>query len=874
MIMTSKDIRDKFLRFFEEKGHMVIPSAPMVVKDDPSLMFVNAGMNQFKDWFLGNSTPKYKRVTNSQKCLRVSGKHNDLDEVGHDTYHHTMFEMLGNWSFGDYFKKETIAWTWELLTEVYKLDSGRLYATIFEGSEEDGLLVDKEARDEWLKYLPQERVLNGSKKDNFWEMGETGPCGPCSEVHIDLRSDAKRAEVDGASLVNQDDHLVIEIWNLVFMQYNRKANGELVALPQKHVDTGMGLERICMAIQGKQSNYDTDIFSGMIAQISSLTGKKYQESKQTEIAIRVIADHIRAISFSIADGQLPSNVKAGYVIRRILRRAVRYAYTFLNSSEPLLYKLVDKLVEEMGEAFPELVSQQNLIEKVIKEEEESFLRTLDKGIKLLDNLMAKNLNNHKISGKDAFTLYDTFGFPIDLSELIAKEKGFSIDHKEFEKELEKQKERSRKATTSQEGDWVEVRPFKESEFTGYHSTQEQVQILRYRNIKSKSKNLYQIVLDKSPFYAESGGQVGDTGVLKSEKGEVIPVINTIKENNLSIHICEKLPKEIEAQFTATVNREKRESIANNHSATHLLHKALREVLGTHIEQKGSLVNATRFRFDFSHFEKISDKDLRKVENLVNSYIRSNIAQEEIVDISIEEAKEMGAIALFGEKYDQTVRVIKFGESIELCGGTHTKATGNIGLFKIISEGAIAAGVRRIEAATGVYAERIVEELEDVIKNTQMLLKNSPNMVGAIKKLVNENEVFRKKIDDAMRDRAIQLKEKVISNKQTINGLDIYILKGTHLSEVVKNVAFLLKKELTEAAFIAAYTENERPFLTLMYTDNLVSHGYNASKDISQAAKLINGGGGGQAFFATAGGKDVKGIDYAMEKLIEIASKQA
>lgn len=872
--MTSKDIRNSFLRFFEEKGHTIVPSSPMVVKDDPTLMFTNAGMNQFKDWFLGNSEPTYRRVADTQKCLRVSGKHNDLEEVGHDTYHHTMFEMLGNWSFGDYFKQDAIAWAWELLTQVYKLDSSRLYASIFEGSQEDNLLADTEARDQWLKYLPQSRIINGNKKDNFWEMGESGPCGPCSEIHIDLRSDQERAQVDGASLVNAGHHLVIEIWNLVFMQYNRKANGQLVPLPEKHVDTGMGLERLCMAIQGKQSNYDTDVFSGMIAEISKLTGKSYTESPQTEIAMRVIADHIRAITFSITDGQLPSNVKAGYVIRRILRRAVRYGYTFLNCSEPLLYKLVSKMVKEMGEAFPELVSQQSFIEKVIKDEEESFLRTLDKGIKLLDNLMEKNLNNHKISGEDAFTLYDTFGFPIDLSELIAKEKGFTIDHAQFEQELEKQKARSRKATSSQEGDWVEIRPYKEAQFTGYEKTEDESQIVRYRTVKNKDKNLFQLVLDKSPFYAESGGQVGDTGILTSNTNEVTPIINTIKENNLTIHICEKLPTNLEATFTTTVNKERRINIANNHTATHLLHKALREILGSHIEQKGSLVGPSHFRFDFSHYEKISDEKLREVEHLVNSYIRSNIAQVDMREIPIDKAKEMGAIALFGEKYGNNVRVIKFGESVELCGGTHAPATGNIGLFKIISESAIAAGVRRIEATTGIYAEKIVTDLEDIMRNARLLLSNSPNMVGAIEKLVNENEVFRKKVEDAMKDRAVQLKDKILSEKHNINGVNLYLLKGKYHSEVIKNVAFLLRNELTESAFIAAYIEGDKPYLALMYTDDLVAHGCNASKDIREAAKLISGGGGGQPFFATAGGKNIEGIDYAMEKLIELASKQA
>ncbi len=870
--MTSREIRDNFLRFFESKGHTIVPSAPMVVKGDPTLMFTNAGMNQFKDWFLGNTPATYNRVADTQKCLRVSGKHNDLEEVGHDTYHHTMFEMLGNWSFGDYFKKEAIDWAWELLTEVYKLDKERLYATVFEGSSEDGISADDEAREQWSKYLPKERILYGNKKDNFWEMGDTGPCGPCSEIHVDIRNEKERAELDGATLVNKGHHLVIEIWNLVFIQYNRKANGELVPLPQKHVDTGMGLERLCMAMQGKKSNYDTDVFTGLISSIATLSGKRYDETPQISIAMRVIADHIRAISFSIADGQLPSNVKAGYVIRRILRRAVRYAYTFLGSSEPLLCRLVPTLVKEMGSAFPELVHQQNLVEKVIREEEESFLRTLEKGIKLMDSLIEKNKDSKKISGEEAFLLYDTYGFPVDLSELIARENGYSIDHESFEKELEKQKERSRQATSTQEGDWIDVNPGKTFEFVGYEKTEEVVEIIRYRKVAAKNREYYQLVFDKSPFYAESGGQTGDTGVIVSPQGEVTEITNTLKENNLNIHITDKLPSDTGCRFSASVNAARRQNIANNHSATHLLHKALRSVLGTHIEQKGSWVGPKSFRFDFSHFEKISEEDLRKVEMIVNSEIRSNVVRDEFRDIPVDEAKGMGAIALFGEKYGDKVRVIKFGDSIELCGGTHTSATGNIGLFKIISESAIAAGVRRIEATTGENAEAIVHENEDLIKSVKGILGNAPNPEGSINKLVNENDALKREIDELRREVASALKEKIAEQKMTINGVDVMVLTGNQNSEVVRNIAFMLKSECTNTVFVAGYSDQDKPSLALMYTEDLLTHGKNASRDIREAAKLINGGGGGQNFFATAGGKNKEGIKLAVDKLIEIATQ--
>lgn len=869
--MTSKEIRDNFLNFFAGKGHTVVPSAPMVVKDDPTLMFTNAGMNQFKDWFLGNEPAKYPRVADTQKCLRVSGKHNDLEEVGHDSYHHTMFEMLGNWSFGDYFKNEAIDWAWELLTEVYKLDKDRLYATVFEGSPEEGIGSDQEARERWLRYLPAERILNGNKKDNFWEMGDTGPCGPCSEIHVDIRSDEERAALPGSELVNKGHHLVIEIWNLVFIQYNRKASGELVPLPQKHVDTGMGLERLCMAMQGKKSNYDTDVFSNMIAKISELCGKEYGKDAQTDVAMRVIADHIRAISFSIADGQLPSNVKAGYVIRRILRRAVRYAYTFLGVDEPFLCRLVPTLVGEMGSAFPELKKQQELVTKVIKEEEESFLRTLGKGIKLMDNLMAKYESTKVIPGEDAFILYDTYGFPPDLSELIAREHGFSIDTASFEKELEKQKERSRNATSSEEGDWIEVRPYTGVEFTGYENTVEQVQITRYRSVKTKNKELFQIVLDKSPFYAESGGQVGDTGYLESPAGEKIAVINTVKENNLIIHIAEKMPSDAAQTFTARIDEEKRQSTANNHTATHLLHKALREILGTHIEQKGSLVSSTYFRFDFSHFERVTPEILRKVESRVNELIRENAGRDEFRDMPVEKAKAMGAMALFGEKYGDHVRVIRFGDSIELCGGTHTSATGNIGLFKIISESAIAAGVRRIEATTGSHAESLVHLNEDIISSLKALFNNSPNLVSSITKLVEENDSFKKKVEEFMRERAADLRKQLSNEKQYINGLNVVTLRGEYHPEVVKNVAMMFRSD-ENTVMIAGFSFEGKANLAVMYTDDLVAHGCNAGKDIREASKLINGGGGGQPFFATAGGKNPEGISAAIAKLIELATK--
>ncbi|MEZ7873917.1 MAG: alanine--tRNA ligase [Bacteroidales bacterium] len=870
-MMTSKDIRKNFLDFFASKGHAIVSSAPMVVKDDPTLMFTNAGMNQFKDWFLGNEPAKYPRVADTQKCLRVSGKHNDLEEVGHDSYHHTMFEMLGNWSFGDYFKNEAIDWAWELLTEVYKLDKERLYTTIFEGSKEDGISQDTEAKERWLKYLPEERILNGNKKDNFWEMGDTGPCGPCSEIHVDLRDDSERAEIPGRELVNKGHHLVVEIWNLVFIQYNRKADGTLVPLPQKHVDTGMGLERLCMAMQGKKSNYDTDVFTGMISEIARLSGKEYGKDKEVDISMRVIADHIRAISFSIADGQLPSNVKAGYVIRRILRRAVRYAYTFLGVDQPFLCRLVPVLASEMGDAFPELVRTQDLITKVIKEEEDSFLRTLDKGIRMLDNIMTKNETLKTISGEEAFVLYDTYGFPSDLSDLIAREKGFKIDMDSFEKELKKQKERSRNATSTQEGDWSELREFSGTEFTGYESTESQSRIARFRSVKTKNKELFQIVLDKTPFYAESGGQVGDTGVLISENGERVEIINTLKENNLHIHITEKMPLDPSALFTAIVDKAKRLATANNHSATHLLHKALRDILGNHIEQKGSLVSSSYFRFDFSHYERVSPEKLREIEERVNSMIRENTQRDEYRGIPVEEAKAMGAMALFGEKYGDTVRVIKFGDSLELCGGIHTSRTGNIGLFKIISESAIAAGVRRIEATTGINAEKLIHDNEEIIASVKAMFNNTPNLIASVGKVIEENETLKRRVDEFMRERAADLKKQLLAEKHYINGINVLMLTGEYNPEVVKNVAFMLRGE-TSIMLIAGYSFEGKANLALMFSDDLVSHGRNAAKSIRDAAKLISGGGGGQPFFATAGGKEIQGLNAAISLLVETETK--
>ena len=872
--MESRQIRQTFLDFFRSKEHAIVPSAPMVIKNDPTLMFTNAGMNQFKDIFLGNAAPFALRAADSQKCLRVSGKHNDLEEVGHDTYHHTMFEMLGNWSFGDYFKKEAIEWGWELLTKVFKIDPDRLYATVFEGYAPDGLGMDEEARENWLKFLPEDRVLLGNKKDNFWEMGETGPCGPCSEIHIDLRDDSERAKVPGRELVNKSDPLVIEIWNLVFMQFNRKADGSLEKLPHNNVDTGMGFERLCMALQGKKSNYDTDVFTPLLSKVGEIAGKDYATAdEKVRIAMRVISDHVRAITFSIADGQLPSNVKAGYVIRRILRRAVRYAYTFLGVKEPLLYKLVPTLVEQMGDSYPEIRKQESLISKVIKEEEETFLRTLDRGIRLMDDVVAKCKaeGRNLVDGTDAFVLYDTFGFPIDLTELIAKENGLEIDHPGFEAELKKQKERSRNAEAKKEGDWIPVAEAEaESVFTGYDNTVEAgVKILRYREVKTKGKDLFHIVLSKTPFYAESGGQVGDRGWITGETtGQKIEIVNTVKENGLSIHVCEVAPQNPAESFIAEIDEKKRMAAAANHSATHLLDYALRKILGTHIEQKGSFVSPQVLRFDFSHFEKVQPDKLREVERLVNALIRKDIKKEELRDTPIDKAREMGAIALFGEKYGDKVRVIKFGESIELCGGTHIPSTGMIGYFKILSESAIAAGVRRIEATTGENAENVIYAAEDLMQSIKELFKNSPNVLDSAKRLMTENDTFRKQAEEMMKEKAAMIKDKAKESAQKIGGVDFISLKGEFPMELLKTVAFMLRAECSSTVFAAGITDPAKPGLVLMYTDDLVAKGMNAGKDIRPAAKFINGGGGGQPFFASAGGKNADGIDAALDCIKE------
>ena len=870
--MTVKQIRKTFTDFFASKGHTIVPSAPMVVKNDPTLMFTNAGMNQFKDIFLGNAPAAARRVADSQKCLRVSGKHNDLEEVGHDTYHHTMFEMLGNWSFGDYFKKEAIDWAWELLTEVYKLPKDRLYATVFEGYEPDGLGPDSEAREHWLKYLPAERILPGNKHDNFWEMGDTGPCGPCSEIHIDLRDDAERAAVPGEQMVNQGHHLVIEIWNLVFMQFNRKANGSLEPLPERHVDTGMGLERLCMAIQGKKSNYDTDVFTGMIDAIARLSGVAYVPDSQVGVAMRVIADHIRAISFSITDGQLPSNVKAGYVIRRILRRAVRYGYTFLGLKEPFLCRLVPQLIADMGEAYPELVAQQQLVERVIKEEEEAFLRTLDKGIRLMDTIMEKSRESKVIAGTDAFTLYDTFGFPIDLTELIAAENGMKVDMDGFNVELGKQKERARNATAVENGDWVELHPFTECEFLGYDALETTATLMKYRTVKAKNKEFLQLVFDRTPFYGEMGGEVGDTGTLTAPDGEVIRILNTVKENNLTIHIAERIPAAQEGSFKLCVDGVRRQKIANNHTCTHLLHQALREILGPHVEQKGSFVCDQYFRFDFSHFERLGDDKIDQVERRVNALIRENFPLCEKRDATMEEARAQGAMALFGEKYGDRVRVVRFGDSVELCGGCHTRATGTIGFFKITGESAIAAGIRRIEAVTGLEAEMAVDAMENSLRAAKAFFNNVPDLAGAIRKMIDENSDYKKKMEEVIRERTVLLKQDLIAHAREMNGRRVIVIDRGIDPQMLRNAALMLQNETENLVVAAAYEAGGKPQLLLMYSPDLVKAGKNAQADVKEAAKCIQGGGGGQPGLATAGGKNLAGLSEALEKLLASATK--
>ncbi|MBO7608527.1 MAG: alanine--tRNA ligase [Paludibacteraceae bacterium] len=866
-MLTAKEIRKSFTDFFASKGHTIVPSAPMVVKNDPTLMFTNAGMNQFKDIFLGNAPRKYPRVADSQKCLRVSGKHNDLEEVGLDTYHHTMFEMLGNWSFGDYFKKEAITWAWEYLVDVLKIDPNRLYATVFEGSKEDNLERDDEAAEIWAQFLPKDRIINGNKHDNFWEMGDTGPCGPCSEIHIDLRDDAERAKVPGVELVNKDNPQVIEIWNNVFMQFNRKADGSLEPLPAKHVDTGMGFERLCMALQGKKSNYDTDVFQPILKAIGNICGCEYGKKRETDIAMRVIADHIRTISFSITDGQLPSNAKAGYVIRRILRRAVRYGYTFLGQRSAFLYKLLPALIDTMGDAYPELIAQQSLVEKVIKEEEESFLRTLETGIRLLDKVMAdtKAAGKSEISGKDGFTLYDTFGFPLDLTELILRENGMTVNEPEFNQEMQKQKERARNAAAVETGDWVQLKEG-ECEFVGYDLLSCDVEILRYRKIKQKNTEYYQLVLNRTPFYAEMGGQVGDTGLLKSDE-ETIEIIDTKKENNLSVHIAKKLPANPSASFVAEVNVERRQQIACNHTATHLLDYALRQVLGTHVEQKGSYVAPDALRFDFSHFQKVTDEELRKAEQIANAMVRQNIQLEEHRDVPIEDARNMGAMALFGEKYGDTVRVIQYGPSLELCGGTHVKATGEIGFIRILSEASVSAGVRRIEAVSGAKAEEFMNMQQDMLRDLKALFNNAPNLVASIKKSLEENTAMKKQVEQFIQEKVIILRDKLIQSAEERNGLKLIVLKGEFEADLVKSVAFQIRNVVTSSlVFIGATKKGDKPAITLALSDDLVATGMNATQLVREAAKEIKGGGGGQPFFAQAGGKDAEGLERALDIL--------
>ena len=878
-MLTSKEIRQKFLDFFASKGHTVVPSAPMVVKNDPTLMFTNAGMNQFKDIFLGNKTAPYNRATDSQKCLRVSGKHNDLEEVGHDTYHHTMFEMLGNWSFGDYFKTEAIDWAWELLTEVYKIDKNLLYATVFEGSPEDGTQMDQEAKEAWLKHLPEDHILLGNKHDNFWEMGDTGPCGPCSEVHIDIRSEEEKAAsgIPGRDLVNKSDPHVIEIWNLVFMQFQRMSDGHLEPLPAKNIDTGMGFERLCAVLQGKNSNYDSDVFTGMLAKIGELSGHRYGESSQTDVAMRVIADHIRAISFSIADGQLPSNVKAGYVIRRILRRAVRYGYTFLGLSEPFLCRLVPQLVDDMGKAYPELPAQQKLIESVIREEELAFLRTLDRGIKLLDECIERNADSKVIPGADAFRLYDTYGFPIDLTELIAAERGFTVDLEGFQKELQQQKDRARNATANSFGDWTVYHEGENVEFTGYDTTcTSGALLLKQRTVIQKNKEMLQLVFDRTPFYGEMGGEIGDTGTITSADGETIKILNTIKENELTIHIAERLPQNPEGEFTLCVDAARRQRIANNHSCTHLMHRALREILGSHVEQKGSYVSDKSFRFDFSHFEKLSDEQIVAVEKRVNELIRSNFPLVENRNATMDEAQSLGAMALFGEKYGDRVRVVTFGPSVELCGGCHTSATGNIGLFKIVSESAIAAGIRRIEAVTGEQAEDMVDAMQTLIKTARSFFNNVPDLTGAIQKMIEDNASFKKQAEEFAKAKAADFAKRLSGMAEVKNGINIIALSHSSDPQIdpamLRNAALSLQKELKNTALVAAYEASGKPQLMLMYSDDLVAAGRHAGKEIGAAAKLIQGGGGGQPGLATAGGKDIAGLKDALETLIATATR--
>ncbi len=860
--MTSKEIRQSFLDYFEKKGHKIVPSAPMVIKDDPTLMFTNAGMNPWKGIILGNDPIQYPRVADSQKCLRVSGKHNDLEEVGHDTYHHTMFEMLGNWSFGDYFKAGAIDFAWEYLVDVLKLDPKNLYVTVFEGSPEEGIERDNEAAEIWAKHLPADHILNGNKHDNFWEMGDTGPCGPCSEIHVDSRSEEEKAALSGRELVNKDHPQVIEIWNLVFMQYNRKADGSLDTLPNKVIDTGMGFERVVRTMQGKQSNYDTDVFQPMLKKIGEICGSEYGKGEKVGVAMRVIADHIRTIAFAIADGQLPSNEKAGYVIRRILRRAVRYGYTFLGQREAFMYKLVPQLIADMGEAYPELVKQEAQITPVIKSEEDGFLRTLDKGISLLDKLM-KEAKGKVISGVDVFTLKDTYGFPLDLTQLILSENGFTTNEEEYNKALEHQKEMGRQANKQELGDWVVISEG-ETEFDGYDMLQCETQVLRYRKVNQKGKELYQVVLSQTPFYAEMGGEVGDSGTLGN-----VRVLDTKRENNLAVHLCAELPENIKSKMMAEVDVARRQAIACNHTATHIIHYALRQVLGEHVEQKGSFVSADSLRFDFSHFQKVSAEELRQVEMLANEMIRQDLPLEECRNTPIEKAKEMGAMALFGEKYGDEVRVIKYGPSAELCGGCHVASTGKIGAVRIVMETSVAAGIRRIEAVTAAKADELYYKQVDMIGGLRALFNNAPDLAGAIRKAIDENAGLKKQIEAFMAEKVERFRDELIAKAEDYNGIKLVRVEGTVDANLLRNVPMLLKGKFTDVKFaVVGATEWEgKPMITVVLSQPLVDAGKNAGQIIKSAAKHIQGGGGGQAWMATAGGRNVAGLGAAMEEML-------
>ena len=871
-MMTANEIRDSFKKFFESKGHVIVPSAPMVIKDDPTLMFTNAGMNQWKDIILGTREPEPRRRADTQKCLRVSGKHNDLEEVGHDTYHHTMFEMLGNWSFGDYFKEGAIDYAWEYLVDVIHLDPNDLYVTVFEGSPEEGLARDDEAAGFWLKHVPADHIINGNKHDNFWEMGDTGPCGPCSEIHLDSRTPEEKAKIPGRELVNKDDPQVIEIWNIVFMQFNRKADGSLEPLPMHVIDTGMGFERLVRALQGKHSNYDTDIFQPIIKEISTLSGLKYGETEEVDVAMRVVADHLRAVAFSIADGQLPSNAKAGYVIRRILRRAVRYAYTFLGQKESFLFRLVPVLVQEMGGAFPELSAQRELITKVIKEEEESFLRTLSNGINMLSSAIeaVKAAGKTELDGTQAFRLFDTYGFPLDLTELICRESGVTVDEKQFDVEMQKQKERARNAAAVENGDWIEVRPG-EQQFVGYDYTEYECHILRYRKVTQKKNTYFELVLDNTPFYGEMGGQVGDTGVLVNEE-ETITITDTKRENNQSVHIVKALPKNVEAEFMACVDTDKREASAANHTATHLLDYALKQVLGDHVEQKGSFVSPDTLRFDFAHFQKVTDEEIRQAERIVNDMIRQDIPLQDHRNVPIEEAKQLGAIALFGEKYGDRVRVVQFGPSVEFCGGIHAHSTGRIGMLKIVSESSVAAGIRRIEAKTGAACEQMMYDLEDSMKAIKALFHNAKDLQTVIGKYIEEHEAMKKSIEKFQAEAVERAKERLIQQAREVNGVKVITTVLPMTPEAAKDLAFKLRAAQPENMLCVIGSKHDnKPLLTVMATDDLVSdHGFNAGKVIREAARLIQGGGGGQPHFATAGGKNVDGLSAAVDKVVELA----